>query len=81
MCDTYIVTAVSGPGELIGVITDALTGAAVGTFATPYGGMVTIPMGTPLCYGCDEPAEDGFCLNCDVPLVAVEQLGRGRIAA
>lgn len=63
--DTYSITDPSdvwGHGPCLGTITDALTDV---TWACFRGGE-RVPLGVPLCAGCDTPVSDGPC-DCDLP--------------
>ena len=70
------------------IVTNAITGAQTGTGICPRGDKVTVPLYVPLCKGCDRPIIDHKCDACEAvfidepePLVEVEHLGPGRIAA
>ena len=64
--DTYVITdpdEVWGHGPCLGTITDALTGITMACFR----GGERVPLGVPLCGGCDAPVTDAPCPNCEQP--------------
>ena len=62
-------------GELVGVITDALTGYSLGTFRTLTGHSFDAYIGTPLCPYCENPVSEA------VPLTDVVRLSAHSVIA
>lgn len=48
------------------VVTDAHTGREVGVGKSPLGSMARVPLGVPLCRGCDGAIEAHVCDRCEV---------------
>jgi hypothetical protein len=62
---TYVITDPTDlPGFTGAIVTDALTGRAHAAC-----GSHRVPLGVPLCDGCDEPVGDGPC-GCRAPTEA-----------
>jgi hypothetical protein len=75
--DTYIMT----PEDFAdGCFVHTVNGKPYGTGETLFGLTVTVPLGVPLCNGCDAEVVDDVCSNCE-PIVEVEHIAPGRIAA
>lgn len=67
MTATYIITdPASVAGTLLASTFDGCTGIETAHFRynRPNGGYFSVPLGVPLCHGCDAHAPDGVCKDC-----------------
>lgn len=78
---TYMLTCADFEDGLL--VTDPATGEQRMTGACPRGDVVTVPLNTPLCCGCDAAVPDGYCYDCatihtDIVDMNLKELGDGR---
>lgn len=56
-------------GTHVADVIDAATGHRVAHFRHHYGaGYFSLPIGVPLCTGCDSPTEGDYCAACEEPV-------------
>lgn len=55
-------------GTHVASIIDAVGGMEAAHFAMPGGARFSLPIGVPICSGCDGlVADDGYCASCEEP--------------
>lgn len=60
------------------VVTNAVTGLSTGHGKNKLGLSVSLPLGVPLCKGCDGIIHDNVCDDCEVVFVAPETIEPAR---